>query len=615
LGFCIEGDDMDIHQKITYLIDNDFSEDEDGILWNDVAVTIIPFTVNDEDTTLILHSILNESLQEDKRVSFVWLLKEIKNDVDKVKFLIDVAKKNADSYFADCILEVVSFLPHTKENSDTVIELLQDKDLNQNFKESVLSIFTYSDNIEWIDTTKLMEILKDEKQSDVIKESIQKIIEKATTPSYTQQIARIKTKFAKAKEIDSRCEVFGASKHQYQLGRTVTQKEVSEFEERYNVELPECYRAFITEFAGISAVEPIKDKDEYIPAPNYGLFSFDRIFNEVEGVYDYERLLHKPTVIVPYMDFNEWCHLIDDLDEENENEYLRGLLPLGYQDCEERYYVFLVLFGVNKGKVVYLGFDDRPFFTHEDNFLDWYERWLDEIIDGTLQNSWIDFARYMRGNEEVLVKKFVGEPDYKVQLSILDSIHNLDTLCNKSLDILVKYFNSDNIDIYLKIIEILAKHSDDLEVDELKKILNGDDEMCSSACFIISHYKNDKLYWRDILLKRLKNVKDTETLQSITDILDDIDYNYYDEISPLLEEADSYKKEVIYDRINKFPNKPFALTLKIKWHRFIRFIKEIFIVATMLIIGVLYFSVWILFIMPFEYISLIFKKLGRSKDE
>jgi len=57
---------MDIHQKITYLIDNDFSEDEDGILWNDVAVTIIPFTVNDEDTTLILHSILNESLQEDK---------------------------------------------------------------------------------------------------------------------------------------------------------------------------------------------------------------------------------------------------------------------------------------------------------------------------------------------------------------------------------------------------------------------------------------------------------------------------------------------------------------------------------------------------------------------
>jgi len=173
---------VNTHQKITYLIDNDFSKDEDGILWDDVVMTITPHTVNDEDTTLIMHSILNESLQEDKRVGFLWLFKEIKNDVNKVKFLIDVAKTNIDSYFGDCILEVVSFLPHTKENSDTLINLLQDENLNQDLKKSVLSILTYSDNIEWIDTTKLTEILKDEKQSDIIKESIQKIIKKATTP-------------------------------------------------------------------------------------------------------------------------------------------------------------------------------------------------------------------------------------------------------------------------------------------------------------------------------------------------------------------------------------------------------------------------------------------------
>jgi len=601
---------MTIHQKITYLIDNDFSEDEDGILWDDVVMTITPHTVNDEDTTLIMHSILNEALQEDKRVGFVWLFKEIKNDVNKVKFLIDVAKTNIDSYFCDCILEVVSFLPHTKENSDTIIELLQEQNLNQNFKKSLLYIFSYSDNIQWIDTTKLTEILKDKKQSDVIKESIQKIIEEATTPSYRQQIVRIKEKFAQAKEIDREFKVFGASYHQYRLGRTATQKEVSDFEERYSVELPECYKAFITEFCGISAIEPTEDRNSFIPAPFYGFFSFNHLFDAFEGVYDYQKYLQKEAYISPCM---RWWSEWNGFENEDMDEFLYGLLPIGQEDIEG-YYVYLILNGKYKGRVVYSDLYSISHFCYEDNFLDWYERWLDEVIQGNILQN---FAHHIIGDEEELLNKLNDTEDECTQLQLLDSFDKFKSLKKSSLTQLSNYFNSKNKDIYYKTIELIAKYGDDdLEVEELKKMIkSASDDKCADACLIIFEYKKDKIYWKDMLIERLKTVKSTYTLSFILDILDKIKYNYLDEILPLLEGADSYKKEEIYDKIDKFPNKAFTLTLKIKWHNFVAFIKDIFIVATMLIIGVLYFSIWILIIIPFEYISSMFKKLGRSKNE
>jgi len=432
-------------------------------------------------------------------------------------------------------------------------------------------------------------------------------------PNYTTQIQRIKEKFAQAKEVDREFKVFGASHHKYQLGRTVTEAEVSDFETRYNISLPECYRAFITEFAGISAVEPIKDKDEYIPAPNYGLFSFDRIFDEVEGIYDYKKYTQEPSYIDPCMGWCAW----NQIDNENVDEFLYGLLPIGYEDCEGHYYIFLILNGEYKGKVVYGDLNTITLITHEDNFLDWYERWFDMLLNGTLQNDGMDFAYFMRGNEEELLEKLANSSDSCMQYRILDSLKKFNTLKSSSINQLAQYFDAKNKHIYCKVVELIAQYSNgDLEVEELKDMINSKNNMmCIEACSIINNYKIDKVYWKDILIQRLQSVKSIDILESILDTLDKINYNYFDEVLPLLEEADSYKKEVIYDKIDKFPNKPFALTLKIKWHRFIRFFKDIFIVATMLIIGVLYFSIWILIMLPFEYISLIFKKLGRSKDE
>lgn len=61
----------------------------------------------------------------------------------------------------------------------------------------------------------------------------------------TYQIQRIKKKLLLAKEIDKDLEVFGADSHKYVVGETADADEIFEFEKKYNISLPDCYRAFL----------------------------------------------------------------------------------------------------------------------------------------------------------------------------------------------------------------------------------------------------------------------------------------------------------------------------------------------------------------------------------
>ena len=115
--------------------------------------------------------------------------------------------------------------------------------------------------------------------------------------NYSTQIKRIKEKFNQAKGIDSEFKVFGASSHQYQLGRTVTAKEIEKFETKYNITLPQAYKVFIQETSGISAFKPKRNQaDKLVPAPDYGLFTFDNIFDHTL-TREFEDNMHKPSII------------------------------------------------------------------------------------------------------------------------------------------------------------------------------------------------------------------------------------------------------------------------------------------------------------------------------
>ncbi len=100
-------------------------------------------------------------------------------------------------------------------------------------------------------------------------------------------------------------------------------------------------------------------------------------------------------VIAPEMSDEVWAALIGRLEgipDEEEEQYFRehfrifsGILAIGSQGC--RYEHAIVLNGTHKGRVVNINDEllTKPVFASDETFLDWYERWLDEVISGVLR--------------------------------------------------------------------------------------------------------------------------------------------------------------------------------------------------------------------------------------
>jgi hypothetical protein len=101
-----------------------------------------------------------------------------------------------------------------------------------------------------------------------------------------------------------------------------------------------------------------------------------------------------------------------------------GLLPLGSQGCT--YYQALVLNGKYAGRVVNVDLDlAQPKFAFETNFLDWYERYLDEVISGQLIDDSPTWFGYYRGEPaEVLLNEYEQTTDRKTQTDCLDGVYH-----------------------------------------------------------------------------------------------------------------------------------------------------------------------------------------------
>ena len=217
---------------------------------------------------------------------------------------------------------------------------------------------------------------------------------------YQEQLHRIQQKLSQAKAVDKDLEVFGASSHKYHLNPPVSEAEVLAFEKKYGVSLPEDYRTFVQTIGDAKA-----QKLDTMAGPYYGLYAFGTQVNDL--VYDQtETYLKAPCALSPDMTQEEWEALSDPLlmsEEEDEGfenyeqeedktqteeDYTQqcgkvfdGLLPLGSQGCAD--YHALILTGPYAGRVVNVNWDLlKPVFAFETNFLDWYERYLDEVISG-----------------------------------------------------------------------------------------------------------------------------------------------------------------------------------------------------------------------------------------
>ena len=269
-------------------------------------------------------------------------------------------------------------------------------------------------------------------------------------PDYHAQIARIRTKLPQAQAADPQHKVFGADGHQYQTTGPVPAADLLALEQRYGISLPDDYRLFMQEI-GPGA------------GPFYGLYDPRQ---HAADLVTNPQAMQQPSQWKPNMSDEEWATLIlpfapDDMSdadfEQATDALFAGLLALGTQGCT--YYHALVVSGYYRGRVVNLD-EERylPRFAYESNFLDWYERWLDEILDGTLMGERAGWFGYRRGGTEAeLMAGFQTAPDPEQQREFLLGLTRLPAVSSATLDQLIQASASPDPEISLQAIQCLTQ--------------------------------------------------------------------------------------------------------------------------------------------------------------
>ena len=392
-----------------------------------------------------------------------------------------------------------------------------------------------------------------------------------------EQLQRIQQKLAQAKAADKDLEVFGASSHKYHLNPPVSEAEVLAFEEKYGVSLPEDYRAFVQTIGDANA-----QKLEIMAGPYYGLSAFgtqvDDLLYEGSEIY-----LKAPCALSPDMTQEEWEKLsapleLEDFEDEDdekdgyvievEDNYIEecgkvfsGLLPLGSQGCA--YYHALVLNGKYAGRVVNVNWDLlKPVFAFETNFLDWYERYLDEVISGQLLDKRPTWFGYHRGEPaEELLNEYEQTTDRKTQIDCLDGVyHKRPPLSDGILDKVEALIalNNEDKDFLIKILTLSSyerakPYLHTLVTEKPKKVFQ----------YIWWFAKDHCADWVSAVKELLPTINDEETFNFATYLLTETE-DFEEDILPFTANANPQIRSTAYYTLGKSQKKEQYLDIFIK---------------------------------------------------
>ena len=384
-----------------------------------------------------------------------------------------------------------------------------------------------------------------------------------------EQLLRIQQKLAQAKEADKNLEVFGADAHQYHLNPPVSEAEVLAFEKKYGVQLPECYRAFMLTIGDAKA-----KKSDFIAGPYFGLYAFGTSVDSL--LYEkIETYLKAPCNLSPDMTQEEWETLSDPLlfseeeEEEDEDKYFAerakvfgGLLPLGTQGCT--YEHALVLNGKYAGRVVNVDLDlAQPKFAFEANFLDWYERYLDEVISGQLLDDRPTWFGYHRGEPaEVLLNEYEHTTNRKTQTDCLEGVyHKKPPLEPALLDKIEKLIALNNEDRDF-LIEILSQSSYERAKPYLQDLVNKDPKKVFQ--FVWWYAKDHCADWVSVVKELLPTITDERTFDFATYLLTEGDDNFEEVILPFTDNENHQIRSTAYYTLGKSKKKEQYLDTFIK---------------------------------------------------
>ena len=384
-----------------------------------------------------------------------------------------------------------------------------------------------------------------------------------------EQLLRIQQKLAQAKAADKNLEVFGADAHQYHLNPPVSEAEVLAFEKKYGVQLPECYRAFMLTIGDAKA-----KKSDFIAGPYFGLYAFGTSVDSL--LYEkIETYLKAPCNLSPDMTQEEWETLSDPLlfseeeEEDDDDKYFAerakvfgGLLPLGSQGCT--YEHALVLNGKYAGRVVNVDLDlAQPKFAFETNFLDWYERYLDEVISGQLLDDRPTWFGYHRGEPaEVLLNEYEHTTDRKTQTDCLEGVyHKKPPLEPALLDKIEKLIALNNDDRAF-LIEILSQSSYERAKPYLQDLVTKDPKKVFQ--FVWWYAKDHCTDWVSVVRELLPTIIDERTFDFATYLLTEGDDNFEEVILPFTDNENPQIRSTAYYTLGKSKKKEQYLDTFIK---------------------------------------------------
>ena len=384
-----------------------------------------------------------------------------------------------------------------------------------------------------------------------------------------EQLIRIQQKLVQAKEADKNLEVFGADAHQYHLNPPVSEAEVLAFEKKYGVQLPECYRAFMLTIGDAKA-----KKSDFIAGPYFGLYAFGTSVDSL--LYEkIETYLKAPCNLSPDMTQEEWETLSDPLlfseedEEDDDDKYFAerakvfgGLLPLGTQGCT--YEHALVLNGKYAGRVVNVDLDlAQPKFAFEANFLDWYERYLDEVISGQLLDDRPTWFGYHRGEPaEVLLNEYEHTTNRKTQTDCLEGVyHKKPPLEPALLDKIEKLIALNNEDRDF-LIEILSQSSYERAKPYLQDLVNKDPKKVFQ--FVWWYAKDHCADWVSVVKELLPTITDERTFDFATYLLTEGDDNFEEVILPFTDNENHQIRSTAYYTLGKSKKKEQYLDTFIK---------------------------------------------------
>ncbi|MFW0736237.1 SMI1/KNR4 family protein [Flavobacterium sp. T12S277] len=342
------------------------------------------------------------------------------------------------------------------------------------------------------------------------------------------QIERIKRKLLLAKNADKGLKVFGADSHKYTIGKTVNADQIIRFETEYNLELPDDYKAFLLHIAngGISY-------QDSAAGPSYGIFPLGKNLEEFVNSNP-ENCLKQDCSIYPKISDEFWAELTQNIEENDDisqedfdaelGKMFGGILPIASQGCS--YYYGLVLNGEFKGRVVNIDIDrQKPYFVFESGFLDWYERWLDEIIP---ENTMIEephlFRYTLGGLSAYILEVYFSTEDAETKEECLNGILKKEVLDVETLSVLEEQYKISSGEIQKTILQLLTKFDYERAKPHLMDFTK--ESLLTVFQFVFWYAKNKSTDWLEVIKANADAIEEEETFRFCTYLLKEMKLDY-----------------------------------------------------------------------------------------